>query len=639
MRNRYVLLADLGAIVVAVLGAFVLRLDWFFTRTPEYTQSFLFCVGATLLIKPPTFYMFGLYARYWRYAGVRDLLLIVLAQSAASALLAVAVSGALQLDVIPFFPRSILAIDWLLSIACLAGIRVSIRLISEAAGTPAGPGAPGNIRRALVAGAGDAGALVVREMHKNPHLGLRPVGFLDDQPSKLGKRIYEVPVLGTLQQIERIIESHGIDEVVIAMPKAPGSVIRTLVEACQRAGVASKAVPGIFEVLEGGVSVSRLREIDIADLLRRAQIQARPQAGLYLQGQVVLITGAGGSIGSELCRQVAHARASDVVLVGHGENSIFETVNRLRESHRSVRFHPVIADVREAERIDDVIGHFRPAVVFHAAAHKHVPLMEAHPQEAIINNVLGTRHVVDAALRRGVARFVLISTDKAVAPSSVMGASKRLAELLVRDAARTQQRAFCVVRFGNVLGSRGSVVPFFKQQIERGGPVTITHPDVTRFFMTIPEAVYLVLKAGGLAAGGELYVLNMGEPVRIVDLAQDLIRLSGFTEDEIPITFTGLRPGEKLEELLWEPGSERRPAGGDDVFLVTEPGELPSGPALARSVDELVEAARRGNALAIHKGLSELLPTFVSSLHGLPVAAPAASDNASMSRGRATRVE
>jgi FlaA1/EpsC-like NDP-sugar epimerase len=478
-----------------------------------------------------------------------------------------------------------------------------------------------DVRRVLVAGAGDAGQLVVREMHKNPQLGLRPVGFVDDQPSKQGKRIHDVPVVGALSDLEAVVARHEIDEVVLAMPKAPGPVIRELVEACQRAGVASKSVPGLFEVLEGGVSVSRVREVDIADLLRRAPIQARPDTGLYLQGQVVLVTGAGGSIGSELSRQVARACASDVVLLGHGENSIFEIAGRLREAHPTVRFHPVIADIRDAARIRDVIAAYRPAAIFHAAAHKHVPLMEAHPQEAIANNVLGTRNVVEAAVALDVGRLVLISTDKAVAPSSVMGATKRAAEYLTLDAARTHGRAFSVVRFGNVLGSRGSVVPFFKQQIARGGPVTITHPDMTRFFMTIPEAVYLVLKAGGLTAGGELFVLNMGEPVRIVDLAKDLVRLSGMAPDEIAITYTGLRPGEKLEEQLWEPGAVREPIGGDDVFRVREPGLEPSGRELAAKIAELEAAAAGTDTLTMHRALSELVPSFVSSLHGLPIGA------------------
>ncbi len=616
MRNRYVLLADLFAIALCILGAFVLRLDWFFPQSPEYTPGFTFYLIAALATKPPIFWAFGLYRRYWRYAGVQDLMAVFVAVGASSVAIAVLVTLAMFFRVIPAFPRSILAIDWLLTLACVAGIRMSVRVVAESfARAAAGSRPPGAEKRILVAGAGDAGALVVREMHKNPHLGMHPVGYLDDEPSKAGKRIYEVPVLGPLQALEHIVHAYRVDEVVVAMPKSSGVVVRSVLEACQRAGVASRAVPGIFELLDGGVSVNRLREIDIADLLRRTQIEARPEAGLYLQGQVVLITGAGGSIGGELCRQVARAQPRALVLVGHGENSIFDIAGRLRESNPALRIHEVIADIRDGQRLREIFRRFRPSVVFHAAAHKHVPLMEAHPEEAITNNILGTRELVRAAIDADVWRFVLVSTDKAVAPTSIMGASKRVAELIVRDAARTHHRAFLAVRFGNVLGSRGSVVPFFKRQIERGGPITITHPEMKRFFMTIPEAVYLVLKAGGLSSGGELFVLNMGEPVTIVDLAQDLIRLSGLSTNEVPIVYTGLRPGEKLEEALWEPEAVVEPAGGLDVFRVQEPdGDLGSA-QLARAVDDLAAAATRGDTLTIHRILSDVIPTFVSALH------------------------
>jgi FlaA1/EpsC-like NDP-sugar epimerase len=620
VRNRYVLAADLAAIALSLLGAFVLRLDWFFQQQPQYTAAFNFAIVASLLVKPLVFYGFGLYRRYWRYAGLTDLLVIFLAVSASAAAVALVVAAGVLLGFVPFFPRSILAIDWLLTLACVGGIRLSIRLVSEskAARPGTGPGGTPPHRRVLIAGAGDAGALVVREIRRNPQLAMRPIGFLDDQRAKMGKRIYEVPVLGALGDLETVVAAHQIDEVVVAMPTAGGEVVRSLLDACRRAGVEALAVPGLFELLEGGVSVSRLREIDITDLLRRQPIHSSPEAGLYLQGRTVLVTGAGGSIGGELCRQLARAQVGALVLVGHGENSIYDVSNRLRQSSPGVAVHPVIADVRDASRIDAIFAAYAPDIVFHAAAHKHVPLMEAHPEEAITNNVRGTAVVVDAAIRHDVERFVLISTDKAVAPTSVMGASKRLAERIVAQAAERHRRPFLAVRFGNVLGSRGSVVPAFKAQIERGGPITITHPDMRRFFMTIPEAVYLVIKAGGLARGGELFVLNMGEPVRIVDLAEDLKRLSGIGAHEVPIVYTGLRPGEKLEELLWEPGSLVEAAdGGDEVFRVVEPIHTVQPPAggLDAAVARLDEAAARGDALAIHEILSQCLPTFVSSWH------------------------
>jgi FlaA1/EpsC-like NDP-sugar epimerase len=615
MRNRYVLLADLGAIALCILGAFVLRLDWFFTQSPEWTAAFLYAVGMGLAAKPLVFLAFGLYRRYWRYATVADAVVVALAVSAASAVLSLLVAIGVMAGVVPFFPRSIFAIDWLLTLACLIGLRLSLRLVAEGWRPSAGRDAPAR-RTVLIAGAGDAGALVVREMQKNPQLGMWPAGFLDDHPAKLGKKIYGVPVLARLDGLEDAVARTEAAEVVIAMPTAPGSVVRALLDACGRAGVPARALPGLFELLEGGVSVNRLREVEISDLLRRAPVAPQPDAGLYLQGRVVLVTGAGGSIGSEICRQVAHAHAARVVLVGHGENSIFEIANRLRTTHPHVDTRAVIADIRDPDRLRAVFAAESPSIVFHAAAHKHVPLMEAHAEEAVTNNVLGTRLLVDAAVAAGVERFVLISTDKAVGPTNVMGATKRIAEAIVRRAAHEHGRAFVAVRFGNVLGSRGSVVPYFKQQIEAGGPVTITHPDIKRFFMTIPEAAYLVLKAGGVSRGGELLVLNMGEPVRIVELAHDLIRLSGLSVDEIPVTYTGLRPGEKIEEELWEPGSLVEPAGGPDVFRVREAHQL-DGPTLDRAIEEFRQAAARGDVLQIHRILSECIPSFVSSL-GVP---------------------
>ncbi len=618
MRNRYVLLADLGAIALCMFGAFVLRLDWFFTRSPDETAAFLYALGTGLLAKPVVFHAFGLYRRYWRYAGAADAVVVVLAVSAASAALAMLVALGVIAGLVPFFPRSILAIDWLLTLACVVGLRLSVRLLAEGWRPGSARASTPRVRTVLVAGAGDAGALVVREMQKNPQLGMWPVGYLDDHPPKLGKKIYGVPVVARLDGLEDAVARLDASEVVIAMPTASGSVVRSVLDACGRAGVPARALPGLFELLDGGVSVNRLRQVEISDLLRRAPIVPQPDAGMYLQGQIVLVTGAGGSIGSELCRQVAHARAARLIVLGHGENSIFDIANRLGESHPQLQVRSVIADIRDVDRLRAVFAAERPSIVFHAAAHKHVPLMEAHAEEAVTNNVLGTRALVDAAVVAGVERFVLVSTDKAVAPTNIMGATKRMAEAIVRRAAIEHGRAFAAVRFGNVLGSRGSVVPHFKQQIERGGPVTITHPDMTRFFMTIPEAAYLVLKAGGVARGGELFVLNMGEPVSIVDLARDLIRLSGLSVDEVPVTYTGLRPGEKMHEQLWEPDSRVEPAGDTDVFRVVELHEQLDGAALERAIEELRRAAGRGDTLQIHRILSDCIPTFVSRLHHVP---------------------
>ncbi len=490
---------------------------------------------------------------------------------------------------------------------------MSIRVIGDAT-QRARKGIGGTTpKRVLVVGAGEAGTLVVREMQKNPQLGLEAIGFMDDAAQKRKKWICGVRVLGSLGDVGDLVKAHFIDEVIIALPSAPGSIVRAMAERCRDAGVAFRTVPGVFEVLDGHVSVSRLRNVDIADLLRRSQVNGRAGAAAYVTGRTVLVTGAGGSIGAELCRQIAHARPALLMLLGHGENSIFEVQNQLLQQYPSLCLTSVIADIKDRVRMERVFGTFRPDVVLHAAAHKHVPLMESNPEEAITNNVLGTMNVVAAAERCGTSRLVLISTDKAVAPTSVMGASKRLAESVVREAASRSGRAYVVVRFGNVLGSRGSVVPLFKRQIERGGPVTVTHPDMKRFFMTIPEAVHLVLQAGGMGKGGELFVLNMGEPVRIADLAADLIRLSGFDVDEIGIAYTGIRPGEKLEEDLWEKNAVVEPTGHGDIYRVSEEGS-PAAGELTLLLPMLTEAAQKGERAAVEEILAKCFPSAVESV-------------------------
>jgi FlaA1/EpsC-like NDP-sugar epimerase len=380
-------------------------------------------------------------------------------------------------------------------------------------------------------------------------------------------------------------------------------------DVCRLKGVVSRTIPGIYELLGGKVSVNRLREVDISDLLRREPVRINDEAvGAALEGKRVLVTGAGGSIGRELCRQIARRNPSELVLLGHGENSIFEILLELAQDYPEHLLSPIIADVRNPERLAQIFGQHRPQIVFHAAAHKHVPLMEVNVPEAVTNNVLGTRNVVQIALDQDVERFVLISTDKAVHPSSIYGATKRLAEMIVLDAARTSKRAFSVVRFGNVLGSRGSIIPIFKQQISRGGPVTVTHPDMYRFFMTIPEAVYLVLQAASMEQGGQTFVLNMGEPVRILDLAEDLIRLSGLEPHrDIVIAFSGIRPGDKLTEELWEEGTPLGKTLHPDIFRI-ENGAAAPDPNLIQAIDSLSTLSRSADNDAIIALLDELIP-------------------------------
>jgi FlaA1/EpsC-like NDP-sugar epimerase len=567
IRNRYLFLADLLAIIVAAWGAFGLRFGWLFL---EFRPEFVPFLLAAIVIKLATFYGFGLYRRYWRYAGFWDLMAIVLANCVASAILSTFMVVLRLLEWTEGWSRWVPPLDWLFAVAMTVGLRASVRAIAETiAMRPRG--GPPPTRKVLIVGAGDAGVLVAREMQKNPQLGLLPIGFLDDARNKVNQQIHGLPVLGELGALAKIAADQRVDEVVIAIPTAGGHIVRAVAERCQELGIPSRVVPGFYELLDGNVSVSRLRNVEISDLLRRPQVPAHVAGPTYLQGASVVVTGAGGSIGSELCRQVAHARPARLLLLGHGENSIFAIAGELRMRFPSVIVEVAIADVRDRERVMRIFRRCEPTVVFHAAAHKHVPLMEDNAAEAVTNNILGTRNVLDASVAAGVERFVMVSTDKAVAPSNIMGASKRVAELVVQRTARTQGGAYVVVRFGNVLGSRGSVVPIFKAQIERGGPVTVTHPDVRRYFMTISEAVHLILQAGGIGQGGELFVLDMGEPVLLREMAADMIRLSGFQESEVPIVFTGLRPGEKLNEVLWEPGAVIEPTARGDVRRVLEP--------------------------------------------------------------------
>jgi FlaA1/EpsC-like NDP-sugar epimerase len=618
MRNRYVLIGDLVLVAFCVLAAFALRVDWQF---PDYADAFRVYLMAAIVLKPVVLLVFGAYSRYWRYGSIREYLGLALGVTATVVPLGVVMFFALVTHEVRPFPRSIFAIDWLLCLLALAAWRLSIRIVLESRDADRVSTSVA-AKRLLVAGAGEAGVLVVREMKRNPSLGMCPVGFLDDAGAKLGKKIHGVPVLGTCEELVKIVSDHRVDEVIVAMPRADGRVVRRIVELCRRAAVGSRTIPGVFELLGGQVSVNRLRSIELGDLLRRAEITSDSAGPAYLAGQRVLVTGAGGSIGREVARQVAYARPAELMLLGHGENSIFDAAAAIAIDFPTVKLRTAIADIRSPERIKRLLGEFQPSAIFHAAAHKHVPLMEQNAEEAITNNVVGTVHLVDAALAAGASRFVMISTDKAVEPSSVMGASKRLAEMAVRNAARQSGRAFMVVRFGNVLGSRGSVVPIFNAQIERGGPVTITHPDMTRYFMTIAEAAHLVLQVGDAGCHGELFVLNMGEPVRIVDLVKDLMRLLGTNPDDISIEYTGLRPGEKLHERLWEESASVQPTDNPDIFRVDEPGVL-DPPEFRRVIAALATAARRGNDLEIRAQLAEAITTYV----------PAARDLASPSIG------
>lgn len=597
---------DMMLIVISGLGSFALRLDigpLFIWYLP---QAYWF-IGVALVIKPIVYYIFGLYRRLWAYASTQELKAIVAAVTTASVGVSIIIVILRVVQVLPYFPRSVLPIDWLLSLALVGGFRFSMRILAETRSSSLDTA--GRKRRVLIVGAGDAGALVVREMQKNPQLNLIPTCFLDDDPAKQKQQIHGVPVVGTLDDLARTVTIRRIDEVIISLPSAPGRVVRKVAEVCQNKRIPYRTMPGIYELIGGKVSVSRLREVEISDLLRRESvIRDDNLIGTKIGGRRILVTGAGGSIGRELCRQIARWGPSDLILLGHGENSIFETLLEIEENFPSLATHPVIADIRDIDRINNVFENHRPQVVFHTAAHKHVPLMEINIEEAITNNVYGTRNIVEASINYGVERLVLVSTDKAIRPTSVYGATKRLAELLVLDAASRTGLPYSVVRFGNVLGSRGSVIPRFESQIARGGPITITHPDMERYFMTIPEAVHLVLQASSMGKGGEVFVLNMGEQVRILDLAEDLIRLSGLEPGkDIEIVFTGIRPGEKISEELWDQEAKYEPTEHPDIVLLAEENYL-SGQELRQTINDLLHLAREGDTESIVRILDEFIP-------------------------------
>jgi FlaA1/EpsC-like NDP-sugar epimerase len=604
--NRLLFIGDLILIVASVFGSFALRLELGPLYLFYLPQAFTMIVVA-LMVKPLVYYSFGLYGRVWAYASTRELRIITAAVSIASAIVALVIVLLTFLQYYQGFPRSVLAIDWLLSLLAVGGLRFAMRLLAES--RPGGVGVQGRSRRILIVGAGDAGALVVREMQKNPQLNLSPVCFIDDDPTKQKQRIHDIPVEGTLEDLGRVVDVWYIQEVIIAIPSAPGGVVRQVIDICREKDVPFRTMPGIYELIGGKINVGRLREVDITDLLRRAPVQIDTTLiGSNLSGKRVLITGAGGSIGNELCRQISRWGPESLILLGHGENTIFETSIELEKSFPTLPLHPVVADIRSLDRLANVIDNFNPQIIFHAAAHKHVPLMEINVEEAVTNNVIGTRNLVEVALNNDIDRLVLISTDKAIRPSSVMGATKRLAELLVLEAAHRSGKAYSVVRFGNVLGSRGSVIPLFKRQIASGGPVTITHPDMERYFMTIPEAVHLVLQAAAMGHGGEVFVLRMGEQVRIMQLADDLIRLSGLEpEKDIDIVFTGIRPGEKLSEELWDQWAKFEPTSHADIVQLVDE-DLLDGHELRNTVNELAFLASEGEVDSIVRIMDETIP-------------------------------
>jgi len=600
-RRTIVFISDLFLIATALCSAFLLRFDFLI---PESTLPLFWeCLMVVLLVKPLVFISIGFYQSMWRYASLRDGIEIFKGVTIASIL---AVASVFFLRQFTPIPRSIFLLDWILLFTLLAASRLIWRIYRESyivARSCSGP-------RAVIVGAGEAGSLLLKEIRRHPHTAYNIIGFIDDDPDKKGMKLHGISVLGSTRKLKEIIRLHEIEDVIIAMPSADSKVIRNIVDSCKNANVTFKTLPSIGELIDGTLSISQIKNVEIEDLLgREPVVMDKELIGGYLTGKRVLITGAAGSIGSEICRQVALFEPAKLILLDQAETPLYEIEKELTAAFPELRILPMIADVRDNSLVELAFEEFTPQVVFHAAAYKHVPMMEYNPAQAVLNNIFGTINIADAANRFKVQHFVMISTDKAVNPTNVMGATKRAAEIYIQALSRTSATKFTTVRFGNVLGSNGSVIPLFKEQIAKGGPVTVTDRRIIRYFMTIPEATQLVLQAGSMGSGSEILILDMGEPVRIVDLAEELIRLSGLTPyKDIDIVFTGLRPGEKLFEELLIDGEGIMPTTHQKIRLLA-PVKIDMAPV--KSELELISAAARSNDICkLIESLKRLVPEF-----------------------------
>jgi FlaA1/EpsC-like NDP-sugar epimerase len=584
LRHRLLqVLVDAALVALAFLLAFLLRFD---QGVPARYEDLLWGTIAFVVVgKVAIFAAFGLYEKWWRYVGLRDFETILKASVAASLVLV----GGLFIwsPTAEDLPRSIAVMDFLLTTGLIGGVRLVVRSVIERPprGTVFAKGA-----EVLIVGAGEAGQLVAREMERSPELGQTPIGFVDDDPRKRGMRIHGLKVLGPTSEMDRLLDDIPPDEVIIAIPSAPGVVRGRVVRACRERDIPVRTLPGVFELISGSVNLMRqVREVQVEDVLGRDPVHLEIQStGAYLHDRTVLVTGAGGSVGAELCRQIARVHPRLLVMVEHAENNLFEIERELIQDRHFTGCESILGDCRDEERMNDVMRRFSPDVVFHAAAYKHVSLTEDNPLEAVRNNAIATRICASAAAAADAERFVLVSTDKAVNPATALGASKAMAEWIVQAyGQRYAGTIFSCVRFGNVLGSSGSVVHIFRRQIEQGGPVTLTDPEMCRYFMTIPEAVQLIIRAGNLARGGEVFVLEMGEQVRIMDLAVNMIRLSGQEPDvDVKIEIVGPGPGEKLREEVFNEGESPMPTAADKIMMAVRP---PLDPDWVEAVFDQVE--------------------------------------------------
>jgi len=607
LRHRLLVVTgvQVGLIVFANLIAFSLRFEG--DIPSPYAQRMLQGLPFVAVVHAVSLWAFGMQRGLWRYVGIHDLGRILWSSVAGTFFLYAAFHWVFGWT---DYPRSVIILTGLLSAGFLAGIRLAVRWFRE--WLPIiGP----TSRRAVIIGAGNAGEALVRDLQANPSHNYRPVAFLDDDRIKQKSRIHGVPVVGGIHDIKSAVKNYDAQEIIVAIPSATPELMRRVLAACDNGQVPIKTLPNVKQLLDSPISMQRVRPLSLEDLLQREPIQTDLQElHLLLEGKNVLVTGAGGSIGSELCRQISRYRPAVLVLFERHENSLYALDLELRESFPSCKIVAAIGDTNVSERVREVLTQYSPELIFHAAAHKHVPLMEHNPGEAVRNNVFGTRVVAEIALATGVERFVLISTDKAVNPTSVMGATKRITECLMQEMNRPPGTRFTVVRFGNVLGSNGSVVPLFSEQIRKGGPVTVTHPDIKRYFMTIPESVQLVLQASVLGQGGDVFVLDMGEQIRVADLAKNMILLSGHVPDkDIKITYTGLRPGEKLYEELFGDKECVEPTSHAKIkraitHAAFGPGELD------RHIEELDHLLQDGHSDRIVRKLGEMVSSYEPDL-------------------------
>jgi FlaA1/EpsC-like NDP-sugar epimerase len=623
-RNLVIVMAvDILIFSAAFYSAHLVRFDF---NIPGYLQlAFWRILPVVIFLKLILFYWFDLYRGMWRYTGLADLFNIIKAASLSSLAVIAVILYSTRFDSTRFegFSRSVFIIDWFFTIFLVSFFRLAVRLyfdyFEDIRSGRVSLGLlnifvnkqPGQ-KKLLIIGAGNCGEKIFREIHNNTSLRYRVIGFMDDNPAKRGLKIHGIPVLGYLDELESTAKRLKADELLIAIPSASSNEMRNVVDICKKTGLPFKTIPGYGELIDGRVSINAIREVAYRDLMRRDTIHLEEERiGAYLKDSTILITGAGGSIGSELCRQISRFDPESVVLFERAESPLYEIELELKRLYPNIAYHPVLGDILDDNLLHRTFKRFRPQTVFHAAAYKHVPMLELQPWRAVENNIIGTSKVISAAGEFETERFVFVSTDKAVRPTNIMGTSKRIAELMVhcQKSQRNVTTKYMIVRFGNVFGSVGSVIPLFKKQIAQGGPVTVTHPEVTRYFMTIPEACQLILQAGAMGNGGEIFLLDMGIAIKIDDMARDLIRLSGFEPGvDIAIQYIGLRPGEKLYEELITDGEGIVPTHHKKILVLSS--ESCDLGALSKDIEALSQLAKTHDADGIRQQFVKMIPEY-----------------------------